>query len=148
MSQDPALESELSESCLRAFGHLQDRRPEAEIIAIDGDWGYFSFGHIRVIDVTDTFEQEEALGIARVPTNFPCNTDPYGLLTVPALDRKDGQPIDSQDRSHQRAQPVIDALGTDDVGFWSWQWERISSTEETDLKKAPDMLRERLQMEG
>lgn len=142
-----SLESELSPSCQRALEFLQERRPESDVIAVYGDWAYISIGEIEVATITDVFQQEFAKGIIRIPTDFPCNTDPYGLITVPYLERADNQSMSKQERGHQKARPVEEALDTEDIGFWSWQWNEISSSKESDLKKAPDMFRERLQME-
>lgn len=147
MSQGAALEDELSSSCRQALEHLRERRPEADVIAVHGDWAYISVGEIDIAAATDVFERETAEGIVRVPTNFPCNTAPYGLITVPYLERSDGQSISKQERSHAKAEAVEEALGTDDIGFWSWRWNQISSSNPSDLKVAPDMFRERLRME-
>lgn len=146
MIQETALEDELSPSCRRALDSLRERRPQAEVVAVEGDWAYVSVGHIDVSGVTQVFEQEETLGIVRIPIDFPCNTAPYGLITVPALKRSNGQAIGKQDRNHQKARAMAD-LFEEPVGFWSWRWNQVSSDDESDLRKAPDMLRERLQME-
>lgn len=146
MSQQSALVAELSPSCRDALNHLQERRPRAEVVAVEGDWAYVSVGYIDVSAVSSVFDQEDALGIVRIPTDFPCNTAPYGLITVPALERSDGQHIGKQDLNHQKANAVA-GLFDEPVGFWSWRWNEVSSNEESDLRKAPDMLRERLQME-
>lgn len=142
-----SLEDELSPSCQQAMEALRERRPESEIVAVYGDWAYVSIGEIDVAAVTDVFERATAEGIIRLPTDFPSETAPYGLITVPYLERSDGQDIEKQQRGHNHARPVEEALDTEDLGFWSWQWNELSSSNEGDLKKAPDMFRERLQME-
>ena len=146
MSQGIPLEGELSPSCKRALEHLRERRPQAEVVAVRGDWAYVSVGYIDVGAVTDVFASERALGIVRIPTDFPCGARPYGLITVPYLEHSDGQSISKQDRGHKKAEPVERALGTENIGFWSWRWNDVSSNDESDLRKAPDMLRERLRM--
>ena len=146
MSRGRTLENELSPSCQRALDHLNERRPEAELVAVEGDWAYVSVGHIDVSAVTNVFEEDETLGIIRIPTDFPCNTAPYGLITVPYLNRLDGQTVGKQDRNHQKAE-AVQGLFDDEVGFWSWRWNNVSSNAEADLRKAPDMFRERLRME-
>ena len=138
---------ELHERCQDAVDYLQERRPEAKVVAVHGDWAYISVGYIEVGRITDVFEEDEALGIVRIPTNFPKGTRPYGIITVPYLERSDGQKIKKQERSDQKAKPVKDALDVDDLGFWSWKWSDVSHEEASDLQKAPDLIRERLRME-
>lgn len=147
MSEEADLTKQLSSSCREALEHLRERRPKAQTVAIHGDWAFISVGYIGVASVTAAFEQEEALGLVRIPTYFPCNTRPYGIITVPFLERSDRQAVRKQERNHNHARPVEQALGVDDTGFWSWRWDDVSSNDESDLRKAPDMIRERLQME-
>lgn len=148
MTQGTTLEDELSDSCQRALEYLRDKRPEAKVVAVQGnDWAYVSVGQIAVATVTDVFEQEEAVGIVRIPTDFPNGRRPYGLITIPYLERSDGQAIPKQDRHEHRLEPVEEALDPDSLGFWSWKWRDLSSSDEADLQKAPEMFRERLRKE-
>lgn len=137
----------LSDSCRQALQELQDLRPEADVITVRGDWAYISIGVIALDRVSPTFKQDSALGVVRIPTNFPTGTRPYGIVTVPYLERSDGNSISKQHRAHQKAEPVQEALGEDNVGFWSWRWEDVSHDQPSSLRKAPDVIRERLRME-
>lgn len=147
MSEKPPFEA-LTPSCQEAVRTLQERRPEATVVAVQDNWAYVSVGHIDVGRVVDVFEQDEALGIVRIPKDFPSTERPYGIVTVPYLERTDGQQPRKQHRSHDHARPVEDALGVDDTGFWSWRWDGVSYDDPADLVKAPDLIRERLRMEG
>ncbi len=92
--------------------------------------------------------EEHALAVVRVPKNFPGGERPYGIVTVPYLERTDGKDVRGQHRSHDNAGPVMKALGVEDVGFWSWKWDGVSHSVPSDLKKAPDLVRRRLRMEN
>lgn len=138
----------LTPSCQEAVEHLRDRCPEAAVVAVHGDWAYVSVGHMDVGRITGVFEQERALAIVRIPKNFPAGERPYGIVTVPHLDRVDGTDVCGQHRSHDNAKAVMGALDVDDVGFWSWRWEGLSHSQPSDLKKAPDLVRRRLRMEN
>lgn len=141
------LSKRLSDSCQQALRELRTVRPEADVIAVRGDWAYISVGVIVLDQVSPVFKQDSALGVVRIPTNFPTGTRPYGIVTVPYLERSDGKAISKQHQSHQKAKPVQEALGEDDVGFWSWRWEDVSHDQPRSLRKAPDVIRERLRME-
>lgn len=138
----------LSSSCQESVQHLRNRRPQATVVAVEGDWAYVSVGYLDVGRIVDVFKEDRALGIIRIPKDFPGGTRPYGIVTVPFLERKDGRQARKQHRSHKNAQPVEDALGVDDTGFWSWRWEDVSHDDPKDLVKAPDLIRERFRREG
>jgi hypothetical protein len=139
---------ELDSDCQTAVDELEDRRPQTEVVAVHGDWAYVSVGYVAVGRITEVLDPEEALGIIRIPTDFPNGARPYGLITVPALERTDNQAIRKQSQGDQKAEPVEQALDVDDVGFWSWKWDDVSYDDPSDLRKAPDLFRERLRMEG
>lgn len=147
MSETTPFEA-LAPSCQEAVRQLRERRPEAEVVAVHANWAYVSVGHIEVGRIVDVFEQDEALGIVRIPKNFPGTERPYGIVTVPYLERSDGREARKQHRSHNHARPVEEALGVEDTGFWSWRWDGVSHDDPGDLKKAPDLIRERLRREG
>lgn len=138
----------LASSCQEAVRHLRERCPEAAVVAVEGDWAFVSVGHIEVGRIVDLYEQDRALGIVRIQKLFPDGERPYGIVTVPYLERTDGKDIPRQRRSHENARPVEEALGIDDSGFWSWKWEGIKRDAPEHLKKAPDLIRKRLRMEG
>lgn len=142
------LTTRLSDSCQQALQELQVLRPEAEVIAVRGDWAYVSIGTIALDQISPVFKQDSALGIVRIPTNFPTGTHPYGIVTVPYLERSDGSEMSKQHRSHKKAEPVQEALGENNVGFWSWRWEDVSHNQPRCLRKAPDVIRERLRLES
>lgn len=137
----------LASSCQEAVRHLRERRPEAAVVAVEGDWAFVSVGHIEVGRIVDLYEQDRALGIVRIPKVFPGGERPYGIVTVPYLERTDDKDIPSQHRSHDNARPVEEALGVEDTGFWSWKWEGIQRNAPEHLRKAPDLIRRRLRME-
>lgn len=137
----------LTGSCQEAVRHLRERRPEAAVVAVHGDWAFVSVGHIDVGRIAGVFKQDSALGIVRIPKNFPSGERPYGIITVPYLERADGKKPRKEARSHQNSKPVEKALGKD-VGFWSWRWDGVSHSDPSDLAKAPDLIRERLRMEA
>lgn len=147
MSQtgDPA--NALDQSCRDALGYLQERRPEAQVIASQGDWAYISLGTIHVRRVNDVFKQEKAHAVIRVPTDFPSATDPYGFVTIPYLTRTDDEDVHREHKNHNNSQPVEQALGVNDTGFWSYKWKGISASDEEDLAKAVDIVRSRLRKE-
>lgn len=146
MSHDPY--DVLAASCQEAVDELQDRCPDATVVAVRGDWAFVSAGSIDVSRIAPIFKREKALGIVRIPKDFPSGDRPYGIVTVPYLERTDGQEPRGQHRSHEKSKPVMEALRVDDVGFWSWRWEGISHSEPSDLRKAPDLIRRRLRMEN
>lgn len=137
----------LSSSCQEAVRCLQERRPEADVVAVHGDWAFVSVGHIDVARIVDVFVQDRVLGLVRIPNDFPSGERPYGIITIPYLERTDGRRPRKQFRSHQNAKPVEKALGVEDSGFWSWRWKEVSRDEPSDLVKAPDLIRERLRRE-
>ncbi|MDL0126621.1 hypothetical protein [Halobacterium salinarum] len=150
-SNDPdaaGLRAELTESCRQAIDALQDEvRPEAELIAVRGDWAWVSIGNVHPAHVNDVFDEEKAHAVIRIPTNFPHGTRPYGIITIPYVTKHDGQDVHQEMRNDQKAEPVEDALGVDDTGMWSYQWRDISWDDPEDLTKALEVVRSRFEKE-
>ncbi|MDH5021684.1 hypothetical protein [Halobacterium rubrum] len=142
-----ALRAELTEQCRDAIDALQEVRPEAELIAVRGDWAWVSIGNVRPAHVNDVFDEEKAHAVIRIPTDFPTGRRPYGIITIPYVTKHGGQTVDSEHRNHQKAEAVEDALGVDDTGMWSYQWQDISWMEPEDLTKALEIVRSRFEKE-
>jgi hypothetical protein len=147
MSESKPLMRKVSESCRTAIQELQDERPEAELIAVHGDWAYVSIGEVHPAHVNDVFDQDRAHAVIRIPTTFPTGANPYGIVTIPYVTKHDGQETDSEHRNHNHADPVAEALGVGDTGFWSYRWQNISWTDPEDLRKAPEIVRSRFEKE-
>jgi len=141
------LRNHLSERCRDALSELQNERPEAELIAVEGDWAWVSIGTVNPAHVNDVFDQEEVLAILRIPTNFPNGRRPYGIVTYPYVTKHDGQEVDSVHRDHAKGRPAREALGVDEVTLWSYRWEGFSWTEPADLRKAPEVVCSRFEKE-
>jgi hypothetical protein len=137
---------DLSEECERALDALQEKRPAAKLVATQGgDWAYVSIGRVRVTELAPEFTKpddgDNAVGIVRIPTNFP-NGNPYGVVIVPPLEHADDDGFPDQDVNHQNAQPVLDALDdVEDVGWVSCRWRHVTIEEPEDLRKAPEVVR-------
>lgn len=147
MSEGEPLESELSENCREAVSELQEERPEAEVIAVKGDWAWVSIGNVRPAHINDVFDQETAHAVIRIPTDFPNGRRPYGIVTYPYVTKHGGQDADSEHRDHQKGRPAREALGVDEVGLWSYRWQNISWNDPKDLRKAPEIVRSRFEKE-
>jgi hypothetical protein len=147
MSEGNSLLREVSESCRTAIQELQDERPEAELVAVHGDWAYISIGEVQPAHVNDVFDQDRAHAVIRIPTTFPTGANPYGIVTIPYVTKHDGQETDSEHRGHNHADPVAEALDVDDTGFWSYRWQNISWTDPEDLRKSPEIVRSRFEKE-
>lgn len=141
------LRRHLSEQCREALEELQDVRPEAELIAVRGDWAWVSIGTVYPAHVNDVFDQEEAHAIIRIPTDFPTGRRPYGIVTIPYVTKHDGQDVNKEMRNHQKAQPVEEAMGVEDTGMWSYKWKDISWNDPADLQKAVEIVRSRFEKE-
>jgi hypothetical protein len=142
------LRHHLTEKCRKALSELQEVRPEAELIAIKGDWAWVSIGTVYPAHINDVFDQEEAHATIRIPTDFPTGRRPYGIVTYPYITKHGSQNTDSEHRNHEKGRPARDALGVDEVGFWSYRWENISWSEPADLRKAPEIVRSRFEKEN
>ncbi|QRV16322.1 hypothetical protein JMJ58_05365 [Haloterrigena salifodinae] len=147
MSEGETLESELSENCREAVSELQEERPEAEVIAVKGDWAWVSIGDVRPAHINGVFDQETAHAVIRIPTDFPNGRRPYGIVTYPYVTKHDGQDADSEHRDHKKGRPAREALGVDEVGLWSYRWQNISWNDPKDLRKAPEIVRSRFEKE-
>lgn len=145
MSPDPV--DHLTDSCREALGELREVCQGAKVVAVHGDWAFISLGHFDLRQINDIYKQDQVLGVIRIPKDFPQGPDPYGIITVPYLERSDGQQISKQDKGHQKASAVSEAFDTDDIGFWSWKWDGVSRDSPGALRKAPAMVRKRLSME-
>ncbi|GAA0275327.1 hypothetical protein [Halobacterium noricense] len=141
------LRRHLTDRCRTAIDELRDERPEAELIAVHGDWAWVSIGTVNPSLVNDVFDQEEVLAILRIPTDFPNGRRPYGIVTYPYVTKHDGQEVDSVHRNHQKGRPARDALDVDEVALWSYQWEGFTWNEPADLRKAPEVVRSRFEKE-
>jgi len=141
------LRAELTEQCRDAIDALQEVRPEAELIAVRGDWAWVSIGNVRPAHVNDVFDEEKAHAVIRIPTDFPTGRRPYGIITIPYVTKHGGQTVDSEHRNHQKAEAVEDALNVDDTGMWSYQWQDISWMDPEDLTKALEIVRSRFEKE-
>lgn len=142
------LRAELTESCRNAVEVLQEEvRPEAKVIAVRGDWAWVSIGTVRPAHVNGVFDQEEVHAVIRIPTNFPHGARPYGIVTIPYVTKHDGQDVHQEMRNDRKAEPVEEAMGVDDTGMWSYQWEDISWDDPEDLKKALEVVRSRFEKE-
>lgn len=147
MSEETSLKSELTEDCQTAIEELQEVRPEAEFIAVEGDWAWVSIGDVHPAHVNDVFDQETALAVIRIPTDFPNGRRPYGIVTYPYVTKHNGQDTDSEHRDHKKGKPAREALGVEEVGLWSYQWKNISWDDPEDLRKAPEVVRSRFEKE-
>lgn len=147
MSEVASLEAELSEDCRTAIEELQEVRPEAELIATEGDWAWVSIGEIYPAHVNDVFDQKTAHAVIRIPTDFPNGRRPYGIVTYPYVTKHDGQDANKEHRNHAKGRPAKKALGVDEVGLWSYQWQDISWNDPEDLRKAPEIVRSRFEKE-
>lgn len=145
MTQSITPEDKLTPSCRQALDHLRDRRSQTQVVVVDGDWAFVSIGKISVNSVNDVVDQERAHVFIRIPTDFPSDTRPYGLVTIPYLTRDGGKEIHREHRNHQHAKPLEDALNASDIGFWSYQWQNISSSDPEDLANAVEIVRSRFQ---
>jgi hypothetical protein len=147
MSEAASIEVELTEGCREAINYLRDDLPEAELIAVHGDWAYVSIGEVRPAHVNDVFDNERAHAAIRIPTDFPSGERPYGIVTIPYVTKHDGKDANSEHRGHNHAAPVERAMNVDDTGFWSYRWQNISCTDPEDLRKAPEIVRSRFEKE-
>lgn len=146
-SGDPNLRRDLSEKGREALSELQEVRPEAELIAVKGDWAWVSIGTVHPAHVNDVFDQEKAHAVIRIPTNFPNGRRPYGIVTIPYVTKHGGKDVNQEMRDHQKAKPVEKAMGVNDTGMWSYRWQDISWNEPADLRKAPEVVRSRFEKE-
>ena len=83
-------------------------------------------------DLPEGYVQNSVMLFARVSRNFP-NAESYGVITIPFLTRKDGQPVPWEHDGNANAQSLMTALGRSDVGFWSWSWQGMPQASEEDL---------------
>lgn len=137
----------LSEQCCEALKELQKVRPEAELIAVKGDWAWVSIGTVFPKHVNDVFDHEKAHAIIRIPTDFPTGRRPYGIVTIPYVTKHNGQEVHQEMRDDRKAAPVEDAMDVDETGIWSYKWDGISWEEPADLQKAPEIVRSRFEKE-
>ncbi len=117
--------------------------PDAHVAAIQNNFAYIDIG---VIALDDVFIEEEVRLYARVSTNFP-DAEPYGIVTSKFLHRADGTPVERQHQNHAHAQPVKQAGGWSDPGFWSWKWSNMPTSKPADLAACVEWARKRIREE-
>jgi len=147
MSEATSLNAKLTEDCQEAIDHLRAERPEAQLVAVHGDWAYVSIGEVRPAHVNGVFDNKRAHAIIRIPTDFPNGARPYGIVTIPYVTKHNGQNVNSEHRGHDHAAPVERAMNVEDTGFWSYRWQNISCNDSQDLRKAPEIVRSRFEKE-
>lgn len=127
------------------LAHVRARvLPSATAVADDGNFIIVSVGTMTKTradedarapgdaELPDVYVQSSVQLFARVSRCFP-NGNSYGVITVPFLQRADGQPLPHQQLNNANAQFVATALGRTDVGFWSWDWRGMPSRNGQDL---------------
>lgn len=103
--------------------------PDAKVVAVDGNFAYIDLGDGTLPAI---YAERNARVFARVPLDFP-NAEPYGVVTAPYLHRADTAPIERHHSSHPHSKPIETALGLTDIGFWSWDWQRMPRKTPEDL---------------
>jgi hypothetical protein len=120
------LEEQLPASFRRGLEALRARvYPAAAVVAIEGN---FAFIDVGVAPVPAVYEVSEARLFARVPLDV-LNAEPYGVITIPFLKRRDDQRIAHQHLSHATAKPIEDLFNVQ-TGFWSWGWKNMPAIQD------------------
>lgn len=121
-------EAGLPEKFLQGLAALRTSAcPEAAVAAIDGNFIILDLG---VSPLPESYVEKEARVFVRTPADF-LNAEPYGVVTMPYLNRKDGQAVPHQHRGHANARPV-DPNGAS-AGFWSWNWSSMPRRQPEDM---------------
>jgi hypothetical protein len=128
-------EAELPNALRRGLQAIRERVfPNAAVVAEEPNFVIVSAGTMTKpsarsgtpvvgdVDLPDAYAEDHVTIFARVSRNFP-NADSYGVVTIPFLTRVDGKVIEWQHRNNQHASAVMAALGRNDAGFWSWNWQ-------------------------
>jgi hypothetical protein len=138
-------EAMLPPNLQRGLLALRERMlPEARVLTQDGNFAIISVGTMTRVQgrtrrdvlaeahLPEIYTAELARLFARVSLNFP-DAQPYGVITVPFLTRKDARPIEWEHLNNANAQSAAQALGVTDLGFWSWGWQDMPQREPEDL---------------
>lgn len=112
----------------------------AKVLAVEANFAYIDLGEMVL---PDFYVQDLVQVFGRVPLSFPL-AQPYGIVTAPLLQRKDGRPIERLHANHQTARPVEVALGISGAGFWSWNWQNMPLQKPTDLAAIFEWARKRI----
>jgi hypothetical protein len=111
---------------LRAF--REEHCPNATIAAVDGNFALLDLGQGSM---PDGYIERDARVFARIPLDI-INAEPYGVITIPFLHRKDGVAIGHQHAAHANARALSIPSGAT-TGFWSWDWKDIGRCTASEL---------------
>jgi len=105
--------------------------PRASVAAVDANFALVDLG--EGLSPEDYVEPKVHV-YARVPLDI-LNAEPYGIVTIPMLHRKDGVAVAHQHPAHVNAQPLV-AAGGSPPAFWSWNWAGLGRRGAGDLALA------------
>lgn len=104
---------------------------DANVAAVDGN---FALVYLGEGPAPDAYDETIVRVYARMPLDIR-NAEPYGVVTIPLLRRKDGAAIGHQHAGHPNARPLA-APGEAPPAFWSWNWAGLGRRGPSDLALA------------
>jgi hypothetical protein len=134
----------LPEALQRGLQAIRERLlPTARVVAVRDNFAYIDIGTMDGEEISKLYTQEAVSLFPRVPVTFP-NAEPYGIVTDPLLTRRDGAPIQAQHANHPTAGPIVELLGRDNLGFWSWNCSGMRFRQPEDLVAIVEWARKRI----
>ena len=122
-------EQELPEPLQQGLRALREQHcPSATVAAIDGNFALVDLGEGKA---PVGYVERDVHVFARVPLDI-LNAEPYGVITVPLLNREDHVAIGHQHAGHANAR-LVSPPGGAATGFWSWDWKGIGRRTAIDL---------------
>ena len=111
---------------------LRERHcPHASVTVVDSNFALVDLGEEST---PDGYVEPNVRVFARVPLDIR-SAEPYGIVTIPMLHRKDGAAVGHQHPGHVNARPVANAAGPPPA-FWSWNWAGLGRRGPGDLALA------------
>lgn len=122
-------DEQLPEAFRQGLVALRERHcPDAAVVGVDGNFAIVDLGSGAP---PEAYVERAVRVYARAPLDI-INAEPYGVITLPLLHRRDGAAIGHQHASHANARLVVPADGSV-TGFWSWNWSALGRRTAEDL---------------
>ena len=138
-------ESSLSHNLQRGIEALRREYPQRliETTAVSGNWVAISLGTFPVAEYDENSDQGEVELFVRVPKTFP-NGNCKGFGACPPLERVLQGSVNQNASWHPEVQSAVQNVRSENVEFYSWNWQGVEPSTPEDLVVAMDLAKRML----